>query len=72
MTDAAGAYDVFADLAGAGLDGDAAAARHLRLLEVQCGFAGAAGSVAVLPDGAAAPVAAWWPAVGHAARRRRH
>ena len=71
MTDAAGAYDVFVDLSGAGLDGDAAA-RHLRLLEVQCGFAGAAGSVAVLPDGAGAPAAAWSQAVAHAARRRRH
>ena len=71
MTDAAGMYDVFVDLSGAGLDRDAAA-RHLRLLEVQCGFAGAAGSVAVLPDGAAAPAAAWSQAAAHAARRRRH
>ncbi len=73
MTDAARAYDVFADLSGTGLDGDAAA-RHLRLLEVQCGFAHAAGSVAVLPDhaGGGAPALAWSRAVAHAARRRRH
>lgn len=73
MTDAGRAYDVFADLSGTGLDGDAAA-RHLRLLEVQCGFAQAAGSVAVLPDhaGGGAPALAWSRAVAHAARRRRH
>lgn len=71
MTDAAHGYDVFADLSGTGLDGEAAA-RHLRLLEVQCGFAGAAGSVAVLPDGADAPALAWSQAVAGAARRRRH
>lgn len=71
MTDAAGAFDVFVDLSGGGLDGDGAA-RHLRLLEVQCGFAHAAGSVAVLPDGAAAPTVAWSQAVAHAARQRRH
>jgi hypothetical protein len=71
MTDAARAYDVFADLSGTGLDGDAVA-RHLWLLEVQCGFAHAAGSVAVLPDGAAAPATAWSRAVAHSARRRRH
>ncbi len=65
------AFDVFVDLSGAGLDGDMAA-RHLRLLGIQCGFAGAAGSVAVLPDGAAAPAAVWSQAVAHAARRRRH
>ncbi len=71
MTDAARAYDVFVDLSGTWLDGDAAA-RHLRLLEAQCGFAHAAGSMAVLPDGAAAPAAVWSRAVAHAARRRRH
>ncbi len=71
MPDAARAYDVFVDLSGAGLDGDAAA-RHLRLLEVQCGFAHSAGSVAVLPAHAAAPALAWSRAVAGAARRRRH
>ena len=71
MADAARAYDLFVDLSGTGLDGDAAA-RHLRLLEVQCGFAETAGSVAVLPDAAGAPAAAWLQAVAHAARRRRH
>ena len=71
MTDAVQAYDLFVDLSGTGLEGDAAA-RHFRLLELQCGFAGAAGSVAVLPDAAGAPAAAWVQAVAHAARRRRH
>ncbi len=72
MSDAGSrAYDVFADLSGSGLDGHAAA-RHLRLLEVQCGFAHAAGSVAVLPDHGGAPALAWSQAVAHAARRHRH
>lgn len=65
------AYDVFVDLSGTGLDGDAAA-RHLRLLDIRCGFASAAGSVAVLPDHAATPALAWSRAVQHAARRRKH
>jgi len=71
MSDAAGSYDVFVDLSGAGLDGDAAA-RHLRLLEVQCGFAHSAVSVLPAGVGGSAPAAAWSRAVAHAARRRRH
>lgn len=72
MSDAGtGGYDVFVDLSGAGLDADAAA-RHLRLLDVQCGFARSAGRVAVLPAHAGAPALAWSQAVAQTARRRRH
>ncbi len=79
-----GDYDVFVDLSGTALDTEATAL-HLRLLEVQCGFAQSDGSLTLLPphgvaacgalarhaDGSA-PVTAWSRAVARAASRRRH
>lgn len=77
-------YDVFVDLSETGLDAEATA-RHLLLLEVQCGFLQRdSGLVALLPHGVpargplarhaegGAPIAAWSRAVAHAASRRRH
>ncbi len=76
-------YNVFVDLSDTPMDAEATA-RHLRLLEVQCGFAQSDDSlVALAPRGVPAhgalaahvgdaPGATWSRAVAHATSRRRH
>ena len=75
--------NVFVDLSETALDAEATA-RHLRLLEIQCGFAQSDGClIALLPHGVPAhgalarhagdaPGAVWSRAVAHATIHRRH